>query len=67
MRFTKHFYFQKNVGLGCMDLFTEIYILDIEIISLTLLVAVEEIVDVYTKFNVIDMPSGSRTVVIFFS
>lgn len=26
----------------------------------------EEIVDVYTKFNVIDMPSGSRTVVISF-
>lgn len=27
---------------------------------------VEEIVDVYTKFNVIDMPSGNRTVVISF-
>ena len=26
----------------------------------------EEIVDVYTKFNIIDMPSGSRTVVISF-
>lgn len=26
----------------------------------------EEIVDVYTKFNVIDMPNGSRTVVISF-
>lgn len=26
----------------------------------------EEIVDVYTKFNVIDLPSGSRTVVISF-
>ena len=27
---------------------------------------VEETVDVYTKFNVIDMPNGSRTVVISF-
>ena len=27
---------------------------------------VEEIVDVYTKFNVIDMPNGGRTVVISF-
>lgn len=26
----------------------------------------EEMVDVYTKFNIIDMPSGSRTVVISF-
>ncbi len=26
----------------------------------------EEIVDVYTKFNVIDMPNGSRVVVISF-
>lgn len=26
----------------------------------------EEIIDVYIKFNVIDMPSGSRTVVISF-
>lgn len=26
----------------------------------------EETVDVYTKFNVIDLPSGSRTVVISF-
>lgn len=26
----------------------------------------EEIVDIYTKFNVIDLPSGSRTVVISF-
>lgn len=28
---------------------------------------IEEIVDVYTKVNVIDMPNGSRAVVIFFS
>lgn len=27
---------------------------------------VEDTVDVYTKFNVIDMPNGSRTVVISF-
>lgn len=27
---------------------------------------VEEIVDVYTKFNIIDMPNGNRTVVISF-
>jgi hypothetical protein len=26
----------------------------------------EETVDVYTKFNIIDMPSGSRAVVISF-
>lgn len=26
----------------------------------------EEVVDVYTKFNVIDMPNGNRTVVISF-
>ncbi len=27
---------------------------------------IEEIVDIYTKFNIIDMPSGTRTVVISF-
>ena len=27
---------------------------------------VEETIDVYTKFNIIDLPSGSRTVVISF-
>jgi hypothetical protein len=26
----------------------------------------QEIVDIYTKFNIIDLPSGTRTVVISF-